>query len=194
MHEVNTVSALAELLHCQFPASLTGTIAMDGNDGVGKTTLANALRRLIGGTVISVDDYVAENQGAYVPSLRALELRAALERACAPRIVEGVCLVNVLEKAGHDPDILIYIRQVTTDGFWHDQDTCDPDELVDELIARLSARMAAFARLDAERSGRPLPNPGTAALTPLREEIIRYHADVRPSRRAHILISITEGH
>lgn len=193
MHEVSTVDELAELLRCEFPFSLTGTIAMDGNDGVGKTTLAVALRRLIGGTVISVDDYVAKNQGMYVPFLRAFELRAAIEGACAPRIVEGVCLVSALEKAGHDPDVLIYVRRVTTDGFWHDQDTCDPDEPVDNLIARLSADRAAFARLDAERSGRPLPAPGTVALPPLREEIIRYHANVRPSRRAHILVSIAEG-
>jgi hypothetical protein len=192
MHEVSAVDELAELLRRQFPSSLTGTIAMDGADGVGKTTLAVALRRLVGGTIISVDDYVAKNQGTYVPSLRALELRAALEGASAPRIVEGVCLVNAMEKAGHDPDVLIYVRRVTTDGFWHDQDTCDPDEPVDELIARLSADMVAFAQLDAERSGEPLPDPGTVALTPLREEIIRYHANVRPSRRAHILVSIAE--
>jgi hypothetical protein len=193
MHEVNTIDELAELLRCQFPSSLTGTIAMDGRDGVGKTTLAIALRGFAGGEVISVDDYVAEHQGTYVSSLKVLALQVALEGAGIPRIVEGVCLLNVLEKARHDPDVLIYVRRVTADGFWHDQDTCDPDEPVDELIAQLSADMAAFARLDAELSGQPLPDPGTVTLTPLREEIIRYHADVRPSRRAHILVSLAEG-
>src|SRR5215813_6192420 len=133
MQKVSTVDELAKLLRYQFPSSLTGTIAIDGSDGVGKTTLAVALRRLVGGTVISVDDYVAKHQGTYLSSLKVLALQAVLEGACSPRIVEGVCLLNVLEKAGHAPDVLIYVRRVTADGFWHDQDTCDPDEPVDEL-------------------------------------------------------------
>lgn len=187
MHETRSPDETAELLRTSYAHALSGTIAIDGADGVGKTTLAAALQAAIGGTVIPLDEFVVENRGGYVPHLRTADLKAALETSIRPCIVEGVCVLAALERVSHDAQVLIYVKRLASYGYWHDEDTCDPTEPVEELIARLAWEVAALARFDAEQSGESLPEEEKPGLTPLREEIIRYHALYRPSRRAEII-------
>ena len=187
MHETRSPDELAELLRKSYAHTLSGTIAIDGRDGVGKTTLAVALQAAVGGTVISLDDFVLENCGGYVPHLKIAELKAALERSRRPCIVDGVCILAALERVSHRHDVLIYVKRLQSYGYWHDEARCDPTEPVDELIGHLAEEVAAVARFDAEQSGETVPEEEKPALTPLHEEIIRYHARYRPSRRAEII-------
>ncbi len=187
MHEADNIDELAELLHQSFPQTLTGIIAIDGYDGVGKTTIATALQARVGGTVVSLDDFVMVNQGGYIPYLKTAELKAALKTAPRPYIVEGVCVLGALERVAVHPDLLVYVKRVDKDGYWYDKDTCDPSEPVDELIARRAQEVAALDCFDREPSGEPSSQDDRPGLTPLREEIIRYHASHRPSRRAEIV-------
>lgn len=192
MHEARGVIDVADILRASYGDALSGTIAIDGNDGVGKTGLAVELQNAVGGTVLSLDDFVLENYGGYVPFLRIAELEAALKASSCPCIVEGVCILAALERISCQPDLLIYVKRIANYGFWHDESTCDPSEPVEELIERLSEQNARFAELDAELSGEPLRDDVKPRLTPLRAEIIRYHARYRPSRRADIVFSWSE--
>lgn len=97
MYEATCADELATILQSVFASELQGVIAIDGNDGVGKSTLAAHLRERIGGTVISVDDYIEEALGVYVPALSVNRIRRALADAASPRLVEGVCLHDVLK-------------------------------------------------------------------------------------------------
>lgn len=187
MHEADNPDELAEQLHQSFPQTLTGIIAIDGYDGVGKTTLATALQARVGGTVVSLDDLIMKNQGGYVPYLKTAELKAALKTAPRPCIVEGVCVLGVFERITVRHDLLVYVKRVDKNGYWYDKDTCDPSGPVDELIARRAEEVTALDRLDQELSGEPSSQDDRPGLTPLREEIIRYHASYRPSRQAEIV-------
>ena len=187
MHESRSSDELSELLRKSYAHTLSGTIAIDGRDGVGKTTLAVALQAALGGIVISLDDFVLENCGGYVPHLKIAGLKATLERSSRPCIVDGVCTLAALDRVSHRHDVLIYVKRLGSCGYWQDEDTCDPTEPVDELIGRLAEEAAAVARFEAEQSGEAVPEEEKPALTPLREEIIRYHARYRPSRRAEII-------
>lgn len=187
MHQTRRPEEVAHLLRSSYAGALAGTIAIDGNDGVGKTTLALALQTAVGGTVISIDEFVVENRGGYVPYLQSSEFKAALDQGPRPAIVEGVCILAALECVSHQPDVLIYVKRVDGVGYWHDEYTCDPSEPVNGLIARLAQEVAAIDRFDAEQAGQPSPKEDNPGLTPLREEIIRYHAHYRPSRRADIV-------
>ncbi|MBI4588728.1 MAG: hypothetical protein HY725_07800 [Candidatus Rokubacteria bacterium] len=187
MDETRSPDEIPELLRASYAHALSGTIAIDGTDGAGKTTLAVALQAAVGGTVVSLDGFVPENRGGYVPYLRTAELKAALETSSQPCIVEGICVLAALARVSHKPDVLIYVKRLASYGYWHDEVTCDPTEPVDELVSRLAEEVALLARFDAERSGEPLPEGEKPGLTPLREEVIRYHALYRPSRRADII-------
>lgn len=191
MYKANNVDEIADLIKSTFATA--GIIGIDGNDGVGKSTLAKELGEVIGAAVFSIDDFVANNLGSYIPNLRAKELQAAVSSASRPLIVEGVCLLNALEVADLKPDLLIYLKRMSNYGHWYDQDECDPVEEEDALIQRLSNLALEFSRLDASLSGKPEDEVRASGLTPLREEIIRYHSRFRPSRNAHIALLRTDA-
>jgi hypothetical protein len=184
MHEVNTVRELVELLSSSYATAVL--IGIDGTDGAGKTTLAKELGQSMGATVVSLDDFVPKDSGSYVPHLRTDDLRETLCSAGRPVIVEGVCLLAALEALSLGPDLLIYVKRISDDGYWYDHDVCDPQEDEETLIARLSQQADAFAKVAAQLSGEPDPEGGDLGLTPRHEEIVRYHCKYRPSRKAQI--------
>jgi hypothetical protein len=184
MHEARTASEVAGLLSAAYGGA--AVIGIDGTDGVGKTTLANELGEVIGVPVVSLDDFVAKNQGSYVPHLQISDLRETLASAGRPVIVDGVCLLAALERLSLQADVIVYVKRMAEWGHWYDEDACDPEEDEETLIARLSREAAAFANHDAQLSGEAAPAEGETALAPIRDEIIRYHCQYRPSRRAQI--------
>jgi hypothetical protein len=187
MHETRNPDEVAELIRTSYTPALSGTIAIDGRDGVGKTSLAIVLQNRIGGTLVSLDDFLMENRGGYVPNLKTGKLKAILATAIRPIVIEGVCMLSALERVGHENNLLIYVKRLVGGYYWVDEEMCDPEEPVDELISRRAQEARSFAQLDAELSGELLPEHDEPGLTPLREEIIRYHARYRPSRHAEII-------
>ena len=78
-------------------------IAVDGPDAAGKTTLADALAALLGATRVCADDHLRPRrdrhaqgsespEGYYRDSFDDRALRAAIEAARAPVVVDGVFL------------------------------------------------------------------------------------------------------
>jgi hypothetical protein len=76
-------------------------VGIDGIDGVGKSTLAKVLGRLLGATVLSLDNHLTEDQGSYIPYLRYDEI-AQLAQTNHQVIVEGICLRAALGRLGLD--------------------------------------------------------------------------------------------
>jgi hypothetical protein len=188
MHETRSPTEIASLLKSSYPQALLGIIGVDGTDGVGKTTLANVLREVVGGSVVCLDEFVVNNRGRYIPHLRHRDLKTTLADRDRPVIIEGVCLLAALDAVSVEADVLIYIKRVASYGYWYDEETCDPEEQEEELIRRLSEEAEAFAKLEVPPAGDLDPVETTAgSLTPLREEIIRYHFKYRPSWRAQIV-------
>lgn len=163
MHEVRNEEELLCLLQSSFQTALRGIIGVDGKDGVGKTTLANTVATATGGSVISLDRFIIENQGNYVSSLKKTDLRDSLRAQQRRVIVEGVCLLAALNTVSTKPDLLIYIKRLQLGWYWHDEEILDTEQHVDTLIQRHSP------------------------ITPRKEEIIRYHCLYRPSRQAAIV-------
>ena len=86
----------------------------------------------------------------------------------------------------------VYVRRLIAGRYWRDEVICDPAEPVDDIIAREVASLRQFAETKASISGKEPPAPESIQLTPLREEIIRYHARVLPFRAAEIVVSLEE--
>jgi hypothetical protein len=86
-------------------------IAIDGELGAGKTTFAANLSRENYYSCIHLDDFLAHEQAAFVTALKLHEIRKALELVRGPFIVEGVCVLQVLDLLGVTPSMHIFLHR-----------------------------------------------------------------------------------
>lgn len=89
-------------------ASNASLIALDGLPGAGKSTLAVRLSVLMGTRSVHLDDYLVRNSIDFTNHLKYGELRRAL--LVRPVVVEGVCILDVLDRVGLRPDQLLYLQ------------------------------------------------------------------------------------
>lgn len=105
-------------------------IGIDGATGAGKTCLAKSFREDLGVPLLCMDDYVAKKRGAYVGCLRGKELRCAVDEALEKTgmvIVEGVCLLEILERIEVTVCVHVYVKRISAVGLWCDFDICDQE-------------------------------------------------------------------
>jgi hypothetical protein len=93
------------------PDRLPLLIAIDGPDGVGKSSLASWLAWQLGMPTVRLDLYLIRNstplQWRTDEVARAIDSRLGREY---PIIVEGVLGLDVLDQIGRQPDFLAYVR------------------------------------------------------------------------------------
>ncbi|HYL89663.1 MAG TPA: hypothetical protein VEU32_12970 [Burkholderiales bacterium] len=106
------------------------------------------------------------NSSTY-PRLRA---DAAAEEAY---VLEGVCLLHALRRAGLAIDVLVYVKRRHL-GVWADERELDLHEPLEGFLKNERELTAMVA-------GEVVTDLGLA------EEVIRYHYAVRPHNKAHIV-------
>src|SRR5690242_17309784 len=93
MIEITTPDALL--------AALRGSrrVGIDGIDGCGKTTLAKIIAAKLGRKLFSLDDYLEKDKGKFIEFIDYAKLCAEAD-AAGEYVIEGVCLLRVLQRAG----------------------------------------------------------------------------------------------
>ena len=146
-------------------------VGIDGIDGSGKSSLAQHLARELGWTHINLDDYVEKDMGKYVEHVRYEQVQSMLNDTEGSIIIEGVCLLAVLEKLQRVPELLIYIKIMSHYGIWYDEDDCAVNGDINDFIRDKRESLQEF----------------DVAFPELAEEIMRYHCHYRPQDKAHIV-------
>jgi len=82
-------------------------VAIDGFQGAGKSALATEIAATLGMRCVHLDDFLLSGRAGFVEFLKYPELSNAL--ANRPVLVEGVCLLEVLERLALRPDMLVYV-------------------------------------------------------------------------------------
>ncbi|WKJ88901.1 hypothetical protein QZJ86_12805 [Methylomonas montana] len=106
---IQVESEIEKLLHKALLTANLRIIGIDGELGVGKSVLANQLSASFKLPVISMDQYCSSGTGQYVEGLNLVALRKAIEMFPTPVIVEGVCLLKVLERIRLNADIHFFL-------------------------------------------------------------------------------------
>lgn len=178
--EVSDVGALAEAIVSRG----WERVGLDGVDGVGKSTLGAGLAELLSRRVINLDAHLLhQKQGGFAPYINYLALRNDFQQA-GGFIVEGVCLLDVLSRAGATVDGHVYVKRVRH-GYWADGDECVFPDGVEEAIRKAQADAQIFLEFQARREGRAhVPSDQPLELT---EELMRYHEKFRPHEIAPIV-------
>lgn len=84
-------------------------IGIDGALGSGKTTLAQHLSEELQCQSLHLDAYLQKGQGSFICSIRYDELQDAIALKKRPFILEGLCLLAILERLSLRPDFLVYV-------------------------------------------------------------------------------------
>jgi hypothetical protein len=95
---------------CLGPNRAPLLIAIDGSDGVGKSSLASWLAWQLGAPAIHLDLYVIRDSRPlrWRGELLCL-IHARLVVHAAPLIVEGILVLDALAQIGRKPDFLVYV-------------------------------------------------------------------------------------
>jgi hypothetical protein len=159
-------------------------IGIDGLDGTGKSYLSLAIASELNAVVIELDEYVEKNHGGYVAFIDYPSVAARI--ADNPSFVlEGVCLLDVAQRLGIHLDCLIYVKRMSSGGFWADEDECEFPLGIEEAIRQSRRNTELMLEFEAQQEGRPY-TAGAADEPSLGEEIMRYHAKYRPHAIADI--------
>lgn len=86
-------------------------IGVDGGLGAGKSTLAGELSRRLGFQCIHLDDYLEPHKGRYFENIDMASLQSSI--TAKPTIIEGICLVKVLQALGIKEYFSIYVPGVS---------------------------------------------------------------------------------
>ena len=100
-------------------------------------------------------------------------------------MIEGVCLLQVLERLGVRLDCVIYIKRMTS-GLWSDEDECEFPFGVEEAIRQSRRDTELVLEFEARQQGKPY-HPSTTDEPRLDQEIMRYHASYSPHSKADIV-------
>ncbi len=100
-------------------------MAIDGFMGAGKSTLSFELAALLNGFRVGLDCYVDRDLDVtdYVEKLKLSHLARDLGNLiirfpCV--VVEGIRVLDVLERLRHTPSTRVYVKRVSSVGIWHD--------------------------------------------------------------------------
>ncbi|MEJ2657251.1 MAG: hypothetical protein P8012_08630 [Desulfobacterales bacterium] len=146
-------------------------IGVDGIDGVGKSTLAAVLASTLGMRHLNLDDYLVKKQGGFLSHLKYDELQHDISEPDR-FVVEGVCLLAVLEQISTPLDCLVYVKRMCHH-VWADERECDLEDDVEDFLDKEKKTVDLI-----EQAESSLDTLGLA------EELIRYHDKYRPHKKA----------
>jgi len=182
MTEVDDFDQLVAHLRTRLEEADRLVVGVDGACGAGKTTLADGLGKALGAEVIHVDDHLDKGKAAYRQAVRYRHLGRDIEklsRQVQVLIVEGMCLLEVLEEAGIRADVYVYVQRLRRDGSWADELVCDATLDHDWMVKLVDDSVAMWRKQGGHEASAEEP---IGAI--LDRETIDYHFCHRPKDKA----------
>lgn len=159
-------------------------ISIDGKDGIGKSTLAKMISVQLGFCHIELDKFLVEKKNHYVDSIRYDELLKALSPSTKNGtivIIDGICVLSVIDRLGLQPNHKIYVKKTTPEGFWYDQHDFDLNSSPETIFETREVQ----ARQSAKAFGESYEGSPDETLF---HEIVRYHFKHQPHITADFII------
>ena len=180
-----------------YPKDKPLIISIDGKNGSGKSTLAKIISVELGFSHIELDSdrYLEKNKGKYVNyifyDILKKDITELLEKQKSI-VIEGICILQILEIIEIKPNIKIYVKRMSKDGnFWYDAKLFNYSKSPDEIIKQEKNILQKFIRISSEIEGI------TFNQTPIKDsltyEIIRYHHKYKPDLNADIIYERKEN-
>ena len=164
-------------------------ITIDGVDGSGKTTLASDISKQSSLKHIEIDDiYLVKNQGKYVDAIQYRRLKYDISWSMNNNqklIIDGICILEILDKINIYPDLKIYVKKITDYNIWHDGIKFDYSKNVEVVLKQEDESLKEFIKIEAELEGKK------PEIDKIKEsifhEIMRYHFKYQPNLKSDVI-------
>jgi len=152
--ELNNIDELYNSVSKYLKKGNSFLIALDGADGSGKTTIANLLSSRFNLKHIELDDdrYLITNQGGYVDYIRYELLKEDLDKLKSKgqiSIIEGICVLEILNRIKILPSLHIYIKKLKF-GLWLDGECFDYTSSIEEQMQKDREQFKRFHEFESQ--------------------------------------------
>jgi hypothetical protein len=168
-----------------------GLLAIDGVDGLGKSTIAKLLSEAICVGVVSLDDFIIKNTGEYVNSIEA-SLKSAITCLKGQGVIEGVCIMEALKKIQIYDYKTVYLKRMHH-GIWVDEKNFTSEFGAEAAIQKEVSDLHKFEAFFAARGNREMNPREEIKLPALTCEIIRYHHNFQPHKNADFIYEVAHA-
>jgi hypothetical protein len=183
MIESSDLSHIVEILK----SSSLKVLAVDGFPGAGKSTLANFIAEKLNWQHINLDDYIEKHQGQYINSMQNYKIIDLINTQKVPVIIEGLCLLQILQINNIDYDFLIYVKKISLSGNWIDKDEYFSSGDVEKFVTKKRKDYEKISKIGAmfDRDA----SSDEYVFNDVIEEVIRYNDKYSPHMVANIIYS-----
>ena len=159
-------------------------IAIDGKDGVGKSTLAKKIAINLNGSYLELDQFIEKNKGHYVSAIKKDDLLNEIRNNSnkKPVLIEGICAQEVLKSLNMKADVLIYVKQIDEFGDWFDEYLFESLQSPEEVFQKDEEHFKQFRKLMPRIAGSGEIDEYKEAIF---HEIVRYHYKYKPHNTAN---------
>jgi hypothetical protein len=102
MTDLHTIIATLQRTHPRI-------VGIDGDLGAGKTKLAGQITAVLDGACLHLDAFLLRGQGTFTRSIDYEQLQLAIAQSRGMVVLDGVCLLAVLNRLSIVPDYLIFV-------------------------------------------------------------------------------------
>ena len=179
----NKINELTQYIETVISEIDGGILSIDGKDGSGKTYLSDSLSKTLNLIHINLDEFIVKKKDKYIAFINYEKLDLAIKDALIKNdivIVDGVCVLSVLQKLKIIPKYSIYVKKTNNRGCWLDEHYFDLESSPEVVFKKDKEEIREFSKLinqkyiDDEDDG-------------LFQEIINYHFDFKPHIKADII-------
>ncbi len=165
-------------------------LSIDGKDGCGKSTLADFLSKDTGFIHINLDEdkYLKKNQGKYIDFIKYDILQddlISLLKNDEIIIVDGICVLNIIDKINLNPEFKIYVKKLLSHDNWYDGRNFNYSISVNEIINEKEKTLKNFIKMESKLEGKSYEK--YKYQESICHEIIRYHHEYKPDLNAHVI-------
>jgi len=170
----------------EFSKSNSSIIAIDGEDGIGKTNVVSPLlAKKLHASIVSVDKFLKKKRHGYADFIDYPALKKAIDDKLksGPIILEGVIMLKVSKKLDINPDKLLYVCDESWFLDWQKYQTSG--QKIEEIIKKQELRALSITKLIS-------PNKKSKCkLSKFRKEMFNYTFEYSPMRKVDSILILT---
>ena len=190
IEEVDNVPTVIKKIKKEVCTEQYQLISIDGRSGSGKTMLSTEITQQLNIEHINLDDddYLKKKQDEFVDAIKYGSLLSKIEVARKenkPILIEGICIIKILERIKVIPTFKIYVKKTIVGGFWLDGTDYDYTIPLENTLQRLEEELKKITEITSKIDKEDISENCTKEGITI--ETLRYHYEYHPDLEADLI-------